>query len=497
MPDKDSLDALRQELERRLQAARHAEGCWRGRLSSSALANALACIALRDAPSDADSRVAVERGIGWLCDHRNADGGWGDTPNSPSNLTTTLLCRAALRHCGVRRNSRVADSARASAAWTAAVCGAAEGSALAPFVRKQYGRDRTFAAPILAICAHTGLLGENGWRVVPSLPYALALAPAPLYRFLHLSVVSYALPALIAVGLMIDCGRCHRGSTLRAALRRKIAPRLVKKLTAMQPSSGGFLEAIPLTAFVAIGLTAAGHGASLAVAACTDFLRTGQRQDGSWPIDTDLATWLTAEAVKALPANDEIDADEHNQTVAWLLDQQFNAPHPFTRAAPGGWGWTDHPGAVPDADDTAGVLLALHRLAPDAPEANAAAKRGIEWLLNLQNRDGGIPTFCRGWGRLPFDRSCPDITAHAAAAVAQWLPRQNNLVRNRAARFLRRSLAYLRKTQAANGSWTPLWFGNQAGPNHANPVFGTARVLCALAIPATQSLLQTPHSRRG
>jgi squalene-hopene/tetraprenyl-beta-curcumene cyclase len=38
--------------------------------------------------------------------------------------------------------------------------------------------------------------------------------------------------------------------------------------------------------------------------------------------------------------------------------------------------------------------------------------------LGLQNRDGGIPTFCRGWGA--FDRSSPDITAHALRARAAW-----------------------------------------------------------------------------
>ena len=33
--------------------------------------------------------------------------------------------------------------------------------------------------------------------------------------------------------------------------------------------------------------------------------------------------------------------------------------HPLTGAEPGGWGWTDLSGAVPDADDTAAALLAL------------------------------------------------------------------------------------------------------------------------------------------
>ncbi|MEZ6048428.1 MAG: hypothetical protein R3C11_23220 [Planctomycetaceae bacterium] len=44
----------------------------------------------------------------------------------------------------------------------------------------------------------------------------------------------------------------------------------------------------------------------------------------------------------------------------------------------------------------------------------------MNWLLDLQNRDGGWPTFCRGWGALPFDRSAPDLTAHALRALHQY-----------------------------------------------------------------------------
>ena len=69
------------------------------------------------------------------------------------------------------------------------------------------------------------------------------------------------------------------------------------------------------------------------------------------------------------------------------------------------------PGGVPDVDDTAGAILAL---------AELGHRRGwppaVRWLLQLQNGDGGWPTFCRGWGKLPFDTSAPDLTAHALRA---------------------------------------------------------------------------------
>ncbi len=40
-----------------------------------------------------------------------------------------------------------------------------------------------------------------------------------------------------------------------------------------------------------------------------------------------------------------------------------------------------------------------------------------------------------------------------------------------------RMVQYLKKTQQKDGSWHPLWFGNQHQPDGANPFYGTAKVL--------------------
>ena len=36
------------------------------------------------------------------------------------------------------------------------------------------------------------------------------------------------------------------------------------------------------------------------------------------------------------------------------------------------------------------------------------------------------------------------------------------------------------RAQREDGSWVPLWFGNEADPNAENPTYGTARVVSAL-----------------
>src|ERR1051325_7883317 len=141
------------------------------------------------------------------------------------------------------------------------------------------------------------------------------------------------------------------------------------------------------------------------IAAGARFLVNSVREDGSWPIDTNLATWVSTLSVNALHADPEFGMGENGREklLEWLLAQQHRVEHPYTHAAPGGWAWTDLSGGVPDADDTPGALLALARLGCEDDETQEAARAGIVWLLNLQNADGGVPTFCRGWGALPFD----------------------------------------------------------------------------------------------
>ena len=125
----------------------------------------------------------------------------------------------------------------------------------------------------------------------------------------------------------------------------------------------------------------------------------------------------------------------------------------------------------------------------------SAAVAGIEWLLGLQNRDGGIPTFCQGWGALPFDKSSTDLTAHAIRAFQAW---QRNFderksgghkppgesvdaLKKRMKRAEAKMFAFLERTQRPDGSWLPLWFGNQFMPDDENPYYGTAKVLLAFA----------------
>jgi squalene-hopene/tetraprenyl-beta-curcumene cyclase len=179
------------------------------------------------------------------------------------------------------------------------------------------------------------------------------------------------------------------------------------------------------------------------------------------------------------PIESSIPSDESSRILEWLRSQQYREVHPYTNAAPGGWAWTDLSGGVPDADDTPGALIALWNLC--GPQAAGEAAAGIEWLLNLQNADGGMPTFCRGWGVLPFDRSSADLTAHALRAFAVWRADVPLELQSRIDRATDHGLRFLERMQRPDGAWAPLWFGNQHASTEENLTYGTSRVVLSLA----------------
>ena len=475
---------------------RSEDGAWQGHLSSSALATAVAAVALQQVDAAAN-RVVIKRALDWLAAHANADGGWGDTPDSPSNLSTTLLSWSALAFADPT-DVALMDATRQAESWIRQAAGSLVPEQLAAAVLAAYGQDRTFSAPILALCAMAGRLGDEPWQFVPQLPFECAVLPHQVFRFVRLSVVSYAVPALIAIGLARH-GKAPYGTPLIERLRGALVPTVLRVLTKCQPRRGGFLEAAPLTGFVAMGLAAAGWRDHPVARQCAAFLKETVRPDGSWPIDTDLATWVTTLAVNALGGGNELAQDAAAEArrppvcgvktdsfsgraklASWLLSLQYRVQHPFTHAAPGGWGWTPRDGGVPDADDTAGSLLALYNLGCHDPVGRAAAIAGMAWLLGLQNRDGGFPTFCRGWGRLPFDRSCPDITAHVLRACDLWHGAFDHRLQLRVDEAMQAAMQYLERVQQPDGSWLPLWFGNQHTLEKTNPTYGTAQVVLAL-----------------
>ncbi len=516
-PSAELLDLVRlraayEKVRDELLAERTPDGHWVGELSSSALSTATAISALtvvRSQRSEVGGQIGfddlIERGIAWLIKQQNNDGGFGDTDLSHSNIATTYLVVAALHLAGVAAD-HLELIQRANAYIDSK--GGLQG------LRDRYGIDKTFVVPIMTNLALAGLVD---WHEIDPLPFELACVPQSWYRFVGMPVVSYAIPALVAIGQARFFHAPPRNPLARFVRQLSIS-RSLKVLRRMQPDSGGYLEATPLTSFVVMSLASLASIenpkskiqnpiAEEVIREGVKFLLNSARPAGSWPIDTNLATWNTTLAINALAgAGEDVATLLGAQCLDWLLSCQHTRRHPFTGANPGGFGWSDLSGAVPDADDTAGALLALDAWRK-SPHSTRAQRQRIEksglaasvWGSRLWNSDGGMPTFCRGWGKLPFDRSGTDLTAHALRASRRW-PLDDDRIAllpedEAAAIDISKHVPwYLQKHQHRDGSWSPLWFGNQDHPNEENPVYGTAKVLMAYR---DLGLMDAPAAQRG
>jgi squalene-hopene/tetraprenyl-beta-curcumene cyclase len=494
--DHDRLERAYQTALAALLAERTPEGHWVGELSTSALSTAVAVSALglvqKATPRHGSFDHQIAGGLRWLAAHQNDDGGWGDTVVSFSNISTTMLCRAAFHLSGAA--ARFVENLERADKWLHERYGNSP-EELAEAVRKRYGKDRTFSVPILMTSALAGLVA---WKEVPSLPFELACFPQSWFRFIRLPVVSYALPALIAIGQAVYHHRPPWNPVARL-VRWLARGRSLRVLEKIQPSNGGFLEATPLTSFVTLGLASIGQAAHPVAAKAVSFIVASVRPDGSWPIDTNLSTWVTTLSINALAAAGDLETlDRLPGLHQWLTRQQYRERHPYTDADPGAFAWTPLPGGVPDADDTPGAILAIFNLEGwlqlDPDEYWYRWGHARNWLRDLQNADGGWPTFCRGWGALPFDRSGTDLTAHAIRAFVALGAGNKEYFKRLYGAVVTRGLAYLARQQRPDGSWLPLWFGNQHAPDDENPTYGTARVLAAYR---DLGMMESEPARRG
>jgi len=509
MVDPDRLLAAYETARCDLMSETESSGHWVGQLSSSALSTATAISALalveRHDPTTSagffadESREAglsqlIVKGLRWLCDHQNDDGGWGDTDKIASDVATTMLVRAAFQLTGVPADE--ADMLDRADAYIAAHGGVAG-------VRRRFGKDKSIAAATLANCALAGVIP---WRQVPALPFELTCLSQSFWTRLNLPGMSYTIPALVAVGQ----ARFHHGkpwNPIIRAIRRAAIAESMRVLELQQPASGGFFEAVPLTSFVVMCLAASDQSNHGVVRRGVDFLLQSVRSDGSWPIGTNLAIRNSTLAINALSAAGENIADVH--CLEWLMSCQGTEVNSQSGAAPGGWAWTDSSGGVPNVDDTAGTLVSLAGYLKATSRAQGAEVRqsaaaGVKWLLDSQNSNGGWPTFRSGSARLPFERSGTDLTAAALRALNIWripLVRGSGLGASESAALdeqigqaLDQGLRYLARQQQPDGSWLPLWYGNQYHAEQANPAYGTAKVLLALR---DLGRLEDTEARRG
>ncbi|UHA76191.1 squalene--hopene cyclase [Paenibacillus sp. 481] len=143
-----------------------------------------------------------------------------------------------------------------------------------------------------------------------------------------------------------------------------------------------------------------------------------------------------------------------------LGDWYMNNPNPTA----GGWGFSDINTMIPDVDDTTAALRAIHHLAPGNSTYTAASDKGLQWLLSMQNDDGGWSAFEKNKNKailtwLPYDGADAALTDPSTTDLTgrtlEYLGNTLHLTQKQA--FVRRAVAWLIQHQEQNGSWHGKW----------------------------------------
>lgn len=193
--------------------------------------------------------------------------------------------------------------------------------------------------------------------------------------------------------------------------------------------------------------------------------------------------WDTALTALALDCSGiERDHDSILKACRWLVSKQIFQKGDWSvkrpNLEPGGWAFEFDNNWYPDIDDTAVVLMLLYRYSDKEFIKPENLKKGIEWILGMQGKDGGWGAFdvdndVRILNELPFsdleatiDPSTPDITGRVLEILGQSGYELSTTA-------VKRGIDFIKRTQDDGGSWWGRWA--------VNHIYGTWSVLSGLA----------------
>ncbi|MCP2312361.1 squalene--hopene cyclase [Kitasatospora paracochleata] len=500
-PDDSSPGAALSRATAHLLSLQHADGWWKGDLETNVTMDAedLLLRQFLGIRTEEQTRATAA----WIRSQQRDDGTWATFHGGPPELSTTVEAYVALKLAGE-------DPGAPHMAAAAAYVRGAGGIAAA----------RVFTRIWLA------LFGWWPWEQLPELPPELIFlprwAPLNLYSFAQwarqtivpLTVVSAHRPVRPAPfdltelhtdpanpfptrplapaaswdGLFQRLDRLmhHYHRYALRPLRRLAMQQAARWIIERQESDGCWGGIQPPAVYSLISLSLLGysldHPVMKAGIASFDGFTVHTEDGRRWMEACQSPVWDTCLATIAL--RDAGLPGDHPALVRatdWMLAEEITTRGDWAvkrpQLAPGGWAFEFQNDTYPDVDDTAEVVLALHRVAHPEPEkVDGAMRRAVEWTLGMQSRNGAWGAFDADNtsplpNKLPFcdfgeviDPPSADVTAHmvemlAAVGLAHD-PR------------CRRGISWLLRNQEADGSWFGRW-----GTNY---IYGTMSVLPAL-----------------
>ncbi|NOU94317.1 squalene--hopene cyclase [Paenibacillus sp. LMG 31456] len=156
------------------------------------------------------------------------------------------------------------------------------------------------------------------------------------------------------------------------------------------------------------------------------------------------------------------------KSVAYLIAKQQHKLGDWSRRIPnpipGGWGFSESNTINPDVDDSTAALRAIRQTAWREPVYRDAWNRGLNWVLSMQNKDGGWAAFekdvnnelltllpIEGAREAAIDPSTADLTGR----TLEFLGNTAGLGKSHA--FIRRGTDWLIGNQEKDGSWYGRW----------------------------------------
>ncbi|WFB05800.1 hypothetical protein LRS74_01270 [Streptomyces sp. LX-29] len=408
-----------------LFASQRSSGSWPNRRPTSVMGTAGALTALHLADRER-SQDLVDGGVQWLLGAQNADGGWGGSVGTATQVVPTVIAATALRMAAPHRTG---ESVRRAMDLVAS-----------------HGGVEALPDPGMThvTSAFLALAELRDMRDLRRVPLEVFLLPPWLWR----RRLSFSVPLLVALAFIQRPHSRPRG--LLGMLARpagRAGLRALQQVEIAETRRGGYGGDNWLASAVCVGLSRAEEAPRRATLDVVDYLRSNVHADGSWHLIQGLDLIGSAYVTRGLAEAGYADDPRLVRARTWLRGCQQDEASPVFDAPAGGWSW-EGPRGWPNFLDTAVVLSAL--TAGGVEEPDEQLRHGLRWLESRQDRKGSWGTFIPDTA-FPNDGPCPYATAQCVDVLAENGTRRDDP-------RIRRAVNWLLARQRTDGTYEALWY---------------------------------------